>query len=62
MKKIILILTFFVFPIITQAVDWDSCNIKDDPYPGDCNAYIDTDKDGVCDYSQPAPEDRNILE
>lgn len=40
---------------------WDNCpyGLEDDPYPGECKRYIDTDGDGICDRSQPAPEDRN---
>lgn len=40
---------------------WDNCpySLKDDPYPGDCKRYIDMDKDGICDRSQPSPEDRD---
>ncbi|MBU4511235.1 hypothetical protein KJ830_09360 [bacterium] len=40
---------------------WDNCpfGLEDDPYPGECKRYIDTDGDGICDLSQPAPEDRN---
>lgn len=40
---------------------WDNCpfGFEDDPYPGECKRYIDTDSDGICDLSQPAPEDRN---
>ena len=40
---------------------WDNCpfSLEDDPYPGECKRYIDTDGDGICDLSQPAPEDRN---
>jgi len=39
---------------------WDDCplNETDCSYPGDCNRYIDTDNDKICDHSQPAPEDR----
>jgi hypothetical protein len=46
----------FPFPVIA----WDDCpfGLEDDPYPGDCARYIDTDGDGICDRSQPAPEDR----
>jgi len=42
---------------------WDNCpfGLEDDPYPGECNRYIDTDGDGICDLSQPAPEDQKIL-
>ena len=40
---------------------WDNCpfSLEDDPYPGECKRYIDTDGDGICDRSQPAPEDRD---
>ncbi|MBC8499146.1 MAG: DUF4405 domain-containing protein [Candidatus Atribacteria bacterium] len=40
---------------------WDNCpyGLEDDPYPGECKRYIDTDGDGICDRSQPAPEDRD---
>ena len=27
----------------------------DDPYPGECDLYIDTDGDGICDLSQGRP-------
>jgi len=39
----------------------DNCpfGFEDDPYPGECKRYIDTDGDGICDLSQPAPEDRD---
>lgn len=64
MKKILyistigLILTFLSF---SQAFAlWDDCpkGEVNDPYPGECSKYIDTDGDGICDHSQPAPEDR----
>ena len=40
---------------------WDNCpyGLEDDPYPGECKRYIDTDSDGICDRSQPTPEDRD---
>jgi len=40
---------------------WNNCpfGFEDDPYPGECKRYIDTDGDGICDLSQPAPEDRD---
>ena len=42
---------------------WDDCpkGLVDDPYPGECARYIDTDNDGICDHSQPAPEDRGVI-
>jgi len=41
---------------------WDNCpfDLGDDPYPGECKRYIDTDGDGICDLSQSAPEDRDV--
>lgn len=62
MKKFLpfLVLVFIVFPSASYA--WDDCpfGLEDDAYPGDCARYIDTDGDGICDHSQPAPEDREI--
>ena len=61
MKKLIFVLFLLILtPLITQA--WDDCPYGevDCPHPGDCNRYIDTDSDEICDRSQPAPEDRNI--
>ncbi|MBN2100451.1 hypothetical protein JW710_00955 [Candidatus Dojkabacteria bacterium] len=42
------------------ALAWDDCphGEVNDEYPGDCPRYVDTDGDGICDRSQPAPEDR----
>jgi len=39
---------------------WDDCpkEMVNDPYPGECARYIDTDNDGICDHSQPAPDNR----
>ncbi len=28
-------------------------NLVNDPYPGRCRLYLDTDGDGICDYSVP---------
>lgn len=55
---VIIILSFFLTPGTTFA--WDDCpkGLVNDPYPGECVRYIDTDNDGICDHSQPAPEDR----
>lgn len=61
MKKIIFaLLLSILIPATTLA--WDDCphGEIDCPAPGDCNRYVDTDNDGICDHSQPAPEDRNI--
>ncbi len=42
---------------------WEDCPFgqKNCPYPGLCGAYIDTDKDSICDLSQPAPENREEI-
>jgi len=47
-------------PNISTVVAWDNCPFGEinDTYPGNCGRYIDTDNDGICDLSQPAPEDR----
>ena len=60
MKKIICALRFII-SIPTTVLAWDNCPYGEvnSPYPGDCNRYIDTDGDEICDHSQPAPEDRN---
>ena len=60
MKKIIFALLLILIPITVLA--WNDCpyNKTDCPSPGECNRYIDTDNDKICDRSQPAPEDRNI--
>jgi len=36
---------------------WEDCplGVTDCPYPGECSRYIDTNNDGICDHSQPAP-------
>jgi len=58
-KKIIFVLLLLLL-LPATVFAWDDCpfgNVND-TYPGDCNRYIDTDNDGICDYSQPAPENR----
>lgn len=60
-KKLILTGLIFSSLLITNpALAWDDCpyGLENDPYPGVCSRYIDTDGDGICDHSQPAPEDR----
>jgi hypothetical protein len=66
MKKLIFALAVIVmFSVVSPAtaLAWDDCPSGEinDSYPGDCNKYIDTDEDGICDHSQPAPEDRNNI-
>ena len=70
MKKRILtiaILMFvFMFPSINniglsgEVYAWEDCpkGMVNDEYPGSCPRYIDTDENGICDHSEPAPENR----
>jgi len=57
-KTILILLALMLIPFVALA--WDDCPYGEvnDPYPGECSKYIDTDDDGICDHSQPAPEDR----
>ena len=62
MKKVIIILAIIFFiPSISLA--WDDCPYGevDEPYPGTCGRYTDTNHDKICDHSQGAPEDRNLV-
>jgi len=54
---IILIATIFV----QSALAWDDCPyaIEDDPQPGLCSQYVDTNGDGICDHSQSEPAETN---
>ncbi len=60
-----IILSTLIFILVSfssiSIYTWDNCpfGFEDDPYPGECKRYIDTDGDGTCDLSQPAPEDRD---
>lgn len=64
MKKLFKILIlFFALVLVFKPVSiyaWDDCVFEkvNDEFPGDCARYVDTDNDGICDHSQPAPEDR----
>jgi len=63
-RKYISLLTIIFILVVFNSISiyaWDNCpfGLEDDPYPGECKRYIDTDGDGICDLSQPAPEDRN---
>jgi len=53
---IILILYLFTFPISA----WDNCPFGEinEPFPGTCGRYTDSDVDNICDLSQPPPEVR----
>ena len=61
-KKHIFLLTILLtlFLSIKPAYAWLDCPFGEvnDPAPGLCDRFIDTDGDAICDHSQPAPEDR----
>ena len=62
-KTLILLLLIFTFllPVTSGGVyAWDDCpkGLVNDEYPGECSRYVDTDGNGICDHSEPAPEDR----
>ncbi len=44
-----------VFP--AGALAWNNCpkGLVNDPYPGACRRYVDTNSDGICDLSQSDP-------
>ena len=46
--------------LVGEVYAWDDCpkGMVNDEYPGSCPRYIDTDENGICDHSEPAPEDR----
>ena len=46
---------------VSMAQVWDSCpfGLENDPFPGECGRYIDTNQDGICDLSQPEPIDES---
>jgi hypothetical protein len=64
--KLTILFLFFSFVFITSnAYAWDNCPFGEinEPFPGTCGRYIDTDNDNICDYSQPSPENRvNLIE
>ena len=50
----LLLILSFISPI---SVAWDDCpfGIVNDPFPGLCGRYIDTNGDAICDRSQEEP-------
>lgn len=53
MKKIyVVLLIVFLTPIAVYA--WNDCpyGLIDDPFPGQCPRYEDTNQDNICDHSQ----------
>ncbi|MCR4427836.1 MAG: gustatory receptor family protein [Caldiserica bacterium] len=53
-----LVLLIAVFIQVLPVLAWDDCplGLVNDPYPGSCPRYVDTNGDGICDHSQSAPE------
>ncbi len=65
MKKIIIaipVLILLINPQPVSAATWLNCpfNKINDPYPGLCARYIDTDQDSICDNSQADSANRVI--
>jgi ferredoxin len=46
------------------ALSWDSCRKVSGPcpYPGICGSYYDSNSNGICDFSEPAPEVKPLPE
>jgi hypothetical protein len=53
---LVVILILLLTPIAVYA--WNDCpyGIIDDPFPGQCARYVDTNNDGLCDHSQSHPQ------
>jgi hypothetical protein len=70
MKKTITAIAILTFTLLLSTANsnglvgtvyaWDDCpkGLVNDKYPGSCPQYVDTDKNGICDRSEPAPKDR----
>jgi hypothetical protein len=62
MKRIIrlattLVAIFCFLGLALPVLAWEDCplGMANDPYPGACPRYIDTNEDGICDHSQADP-------
>jgi len=60
----VLFITISIFMInlnVSMAQVWNSCpfGLENDPYPGECGRYIDTNQDNICDLSQPEPTEES---
>jgi len=54
---------FILFILLTGSFTvtaWENCPFGEtnEPFPGTCGRYTDSDNDNICDLSQPAPENR----
>jgi len=56
---ILLILSIILTGSLTVNA-WENCPFGEinEPYPGTCGRYTDSDNDNICDLSQPAPQNR----
>ncbi|HMA77345.1 MAG TPA: DUF4405 domain-containing protein [Candidatus Krumholzibacteriaceae bacterium] len=56
----VFVVFIFIFNTPLSGSEWDNCPFgrKDEPFPGTCCKYIDTDNDSICDLSQIPPEER----
>ncbi|XRP96225.1 hypothetical protein ACO3UB_04590 [Methanocaldococcus sp. 16A] len=58
MKKLFTIfLLFTLFTFLSLSFAWDDCPFGrvNCTYPGECGRYIDTNNNGICNHSEPAP-------
>ena len=57
-RVIIAVIIISVLSIsMLHALAWDDCpfGMVNDPWPGQCPRYVDTDNNGICDHSEPEP-------
>lgn len=54
------LIILMIFSTSSSVTAWNDCPFgkTNDTYPGDCPRYVDTDGDGICDLSEPPPEER----
>lgn len=59
-SMLIIIALVMIVSTSFPAYAWDDCpkGLVNDPAPGRCEEYVDTDRNGICDRSEPAPENR----
>jgi hypothetical protein len=57
MRKMKYVMAAFVLLFALQVYSWEDCplDLVNDPYPGECGRYIDTNQDAICDLSQTRP-------
>ncbi|MBN1619544.1 hypothetical protein JW890_02370 [candidate division WOR-3 bacterium] len=48
----------FFFFFVALSVSWNDCPFGERDCSGICGRFFDSDSDGICDYSQVSPEDR----